>query len=63
MDERHPADPADVAGTRCPACGFAVVLDDEVVLGEVIWCTACGAELEVVSLEPVVLALFEEEEK
>ena len=50
-------------GTRCPACGSIVELDSEVVLGEVVWCDHCGAELEVISLEPPTLDLFEEEEK
>jgi len=37
--------------------------EDRVVLGEVLWCASCGAELEVVSVEPLAVSLFEEEEK
>jgi lysine biosynthesis protein LysW len=38
-------------------------LPEDVVLGEVVWCFSCGIELEVVSLEPLRVVLFEEEEK
>ena len=51
------------SGARGPACGATVQLDAEVVLGEIVWCDACGAELEVISLDPPTLELFEEEEK
>jgi|GEM_PF-1238031 alpha-aminoadipate carrier protein LysW len=47
----------------CPACGVKVTLEPDVVLGEVVWCANCGAELEVVSLDPIRVDLFEEEEK
>lgn len=47
----------------CPACGADVELALDVVLGEIVWCDDCGAELEVVSLDPPRLVLFEEEEK
>ncbi len=48
---------------ECPACGEDMGLPDDLVLGEVVWCYSCGVELEVVSLEPLHVALFEEEEK
>jgi alpha-aminoadipate carrier protein LysW len=48
---------------RCPACGADTALDDDVVLGEVVWCGHCGAELEVIGLGPPLLELYEEEEK
>lgn len=47
----------------CPACGDDVGMPDDAVLGEVIWCYSCGVELEVVSLDPPRVVLFEEEEK
>lgn len=47
----------------CPACGFAVEVADDAFLGEFVWCENCGAELEVISLDPARLELFEEEEK
>jgi alpha-aminoadipate carrier protein LysW len=48
---------------RCPACGSLTGLSKDIVLGEVVWCDHCGAELEIISLEPLALELFEEEEK
>lgn len=47
----------------CPACGDSVRLPRDIVLGEVIWCRHCGAELEVTSTEPLLLGLYEDEEK
>jgi alpha-aminoadipate carrier protein LysW len=59
--------PEERTGSRrtevCPACGDDMGLPDDIVLGEVVWCFSCGIELEVVSLEPVRIELFEEEEK
>jgi len=56
-------DPDQPELSGCPACGVAVSLAEDIVLGEVVWCDHCGAELEVISVEPVRLELFEEEEK
>jgi len=56
-------DPDQPELDRCPACGKALLLAQGVVLGEVIWCSHCGAELEVVSIEPIRVDLYEEEEK
>jgi lysine biosynthesis protein LysW len=47
----------------CPACGEQTGIGEDVVLGEVVWCMHCGAELEVIGLSPLLLELFEEEEK
>jgi alpha-aminoadipate/glutamate carrier protein LysW len=56
-------DPDQSVMVRCPACGFLPGLEPDVMLGEIVWCEHCGAELEVVSIEPLRLDLFEEEEK
>ncbi|MFT4540056.1 MAG: alpha-aminoadipate carrier protein LysW [Planctomycetota bacterium] len=42
--------------TTCPLCEAAVELPSDAMLGEVLSCNDCGAELEVTSLEPVQLA-------
>ncbi|MCB0217165.1 MAG: lysine biosynthesis protein LysW [Caldilineae bacterium] len=55
--------PSDAARDVCPACGQPIPLPADPVLGEVLWCDHCGAELELVSTEPIRLDLFEEEEK
>ena len=49
--------------TTCPECGANIVLDDGVVEGEIIDCEECGAELEVVSVNPIELDLAPEEEE
>lgn len=61
-DERWTDDPEPDFGT-CPACGAPLDLPEDPILGEVLWCDACGAELEVVALTPLRIHLFEEEEK
>jgi alpha-aminoadipate carrier protein LysW len=47
----------------CPACGTALDLPEDLVLGEILYCDHCGVELEAVGLEPLRIDLFEEEEK
>ncbi|MBC7460485.1 MAG: lysine biosynthesis protein LysW [Thermoleophilia bacterium] len=47
----------------CPLCDEEVDLDDDVEVSEVIVCSHCDNELEVVSLEPVQLIEYDEEEK
>ena len=47
---------------ECPEC--AAQLDvANVVQGEILQCQDCGAELEVLSLDPVTLELAPEEEE
>ena len=47
----------------CPECGAEVSLGAKVEKGEIVQCGDCGAELEVVSLDPVVLEVAPEEEE
>jgi alpha-aminoadipate/glutamate carrier protein LysW len=42
--------------TTCPECEAAITLSN-VLRGDLVPCPDCGAELEVISLEPVVLEL------
>ena len=49
--------------TTCPECGGSIVLDLDVVEGEIVDCEECGAELEVVSANPIELDLAPEEEE
>ncbi|MHC1591438.1 MAG: hypothetical protein ACXQS8_05090 [Candidatus Helarchaeales archaeon] len=49
----------------CPDCYYEFELSDDVMKGEVITCEDCGAQLEVIELEPEVklrLAEIEEED-
>ena len=50
------------ANVLCPECEGPVALQDPMV-GEIIPCAQCGAELEVVSLNPIRLELAPEEEE
>jgi len=40
---------------ECPECGAEVSLHDDLEVGEIIDCGTCGAELEVIDVEPPVL--------
>ena len=41
--------------TDCIECGTTVVVPEDVEIGEILDCDICGAELEVVSVDPVAL--------
>lgn len=47
----------------CPVCDEDIDLDDDVELSEVVVCPSCEHEVEVVSLDPLTLVEWEEEEK
>jgi alpha-aminoadipate carrier protein LysW len=40
---------------ECPVCAGEIKLADDAMTGEVIVCDDCGAELEIVGLDPVKL--------
>ena len=48
----------------CPECEAEITLEAGIVAGEIIVCPDCGADLEVISLDPpqVDLAPMEEED-
>jgi alpha-aminoadipate carrier protein LysW len=48
---------------ECPECGADISLSDDVMEGEIVQCAECGAELEVISLNPPTLDLAPEEEE
>lgn len=48
---------------ECPECGSEVTLPADVVENEILACATCGVELEVISLNPVQVALAPEEEE
>ena len=47
---------------NCPECDAELELDD-VMEGEIVVCSDCGVDLEVVSLEPLTLQLAPMEEE
>jgi alpha-aminoadipate carrier protein LysW len=48
--------------THCPECDAEIVLED-VLIGEIIVCSDCGVDLEVVQLNPLTLELAPMEEE
>lgn len=49
--------------TACLECGAELRLDDVLHQGEIVVCADCGVELEVISLDPMTLALAPEVEE
>ena len=47
----------------CPECGQPLIQPPEVVEGEILDCENCGAELDVVSVSPFEVMVFDEDEK
>lgn len=47
----------------CTECGQPVTVPSDATPGELVVCDHCGVELEVTSMTPLALAIFEEEEK
>jgi alpha-aminoadipate carrier protein LysW len=48
---------------NCPECDATLTLSNDLVEGEIVPCPDCGAELEVISVEPLELALAPEVEE
>ena len=47
---------------KCLECGREINIDEqEPEIGDIIVCESCGAEHEVISVDPVKLELIEEE--
>jgi alpha-aminoadipate carrier protein LysW len=49
--------------SECPECAAVVQLPADVEVGEILVCTECGAELEVMGIDPIALDLAPEEEE
>lgn len=47
----------------CPECEAELELGDDVEKSEIVTCSDCGADLEVVSMDPMKLDLAPEEEE
>ena len=46
--------------TACPECEEKVFVDAEAEQGDILTCEECGADLEIVGLDPVELDVYEE---
>ena len=53
----------DVIMAACAECGAEIITDEALEEGEIIECEECGAELEVISEDPLEFALAPEEEE
>jgi lysine biosynthesis protein LysW len=47
---------------RCPICHSDVIIEDEAFENDLVTCSICENELEIVSLHPLQLAPLKEEE-
>ncbi|WP_433496681.1 lysine biosynthesis protein LysW [Sphaerimonospora sp. CA-214678] len=48
---------------QCPECQGTVAGSDDLMVAEIVICRQCSTELEVVAVDPVVLALAPEVEE
>ncbi len=48
---------------QCPECGHEFSVPEKGEEGEIFECGNCGVEIEIVSLRPLEVKIFEEEEK
>ena len=47
---------------ECPECSCVIEIENPEV-GDIVECSECGIELEIISLDPLVLAVAPEEEE
>ena len=57
------SEPGSAGPADCPMCREELVLPGELLVTEILECDSCGAELEVMALRPLVLALAPEVEE
>lgn len=41
--------------TECVECGAELSLPEDAEVGEIVDCTTCGSELEVVDVDPIIV--------
>ncbi|MSP14606.1 MAG: lysine biosynthesis protein LysW [Chloroflexi bacterium] len=51
------------ATVECPECGAELQLDEGSIKGEIISCSDCGVDLEIISVKPPKVELAPEEEE
>jgi alpha-aminoadipate/glutamate carrier protein LysW len=47
----------------CPECEAEISIDSNVMQGEILVCPDCGVDLEVLSIEPITIAVAPMEEE
>ncbi len=40
---------------NCPICDAEVEVSAETIVGEILECSDCGSELEIISIDPIVV--------
>ena len=45
----------------CPECDTPISLSQDIAVGKIVECPACGTESEIITLNPLQLAPLEEE--
>jgi lysine biosynthesis protein LysW len=58
-ESQNPTD--DKIAIPCPECDNIIEVESESMIGDIVECSACGVENEVISLNPFRLAPLEEE--
>jgi alpha-aminoadipate carrier protein LysW len=48
---------SEISVIECPECAAEVSLQPNVMQGEILTCSDCGVELEVISLDPLTVDL------
>ena len=46
---------------NCDPESKGIIIPDDAVVGDILECSACGAEMEIISTDPPQVALLEEE--
>jgi lysine biosynthesis protein LysW len=46
---------------KCPICHSDVIIEDDVYENDLVSCVNCGADLEIVSLVPLVLEAIDDD--
>lgn len=44
---------------KCPSCHSDVIIDDAAYEGDLVDCSNCGAELEIIALNPLQIGVIE----
>lgn len=44
---------------KCPSCHSDVIIDDVAYEGDLVDCSNCGAELEIIALNPLQIGVIE----
>lgn len=48
---------------KCPICRSDVIIDDEAVAGDLVSCSNCENELEIINLSPAQLSPLDDDRK